>query len=256
MKYIFKITFILFVVFNSSDSYSECKDYINKRGDSFWYHEIVNSTSVIDDNETERFWKTSSDVNNCYISSQKEINDPTLRFLGYLNALWKLSERLDTYSLFKIKQLTGIEFSSSEQMQNWLRENRGNLFWSFERNKMILLKGGFTCRGVKPAAGTTYWKKLALKSLDNMDTSSTQRLWRDKHNHSNCYITSLESINNKYDRLSGYNEAINSIISDNDGKLKVDSKVNEIFENVAGISGKDFKSYEQFVAWLSCFKAQ
>ena len=100
---------------------------------------------------------------------------------------------------------------------------------------MILLKGGFTCRGVKPAAGTTYWKKLALKSLDNMDTSSTQRLWRDKHNHSNCYITSLESINNKYDRLSGYNEAINSIISDNDGKLKVDSKVNEIFENVAGI---------------------
>lgn len=121
---------------------------------------------------------------------------------------------------------------------------------------MILLKGGFTCRGVKPAAGTTYWKKLALKSLDNMDTSSTQRLWRDKHNHSNCYITSLESINNKYDRLSGYNEAINSIISDNDGKLKVDSKVNEIFENVAGISGKDFKSYEQFVAWLSCFKAQ
>lgn len=121
---------------------------------------------------------------------------------------------------------------------------------------MILLKGGFTCRGVKPAAGTTYWKKLALKSLDNMDTSSTQRLWRDKHNHSNCYITSLESINNKYDRLSGYNEAINSIISDNDGNLKVDSKVNEIFENVAGISGKDFKSYEQFVAWLSYFKAQ
>ena len=256
MKYISLITFILFVVFNSSDSYSECKDYIIKRGDSFWYHEIVNNTSVIDDNETERFWKTSSDVNNCYISSQKEINDPTLRFLGYLNALWKLSERLDTDSLFKTKQLTGIEFSSSEQMQNWLRENRSNLFWSFERNKMILLKGGFTCRGVKPASGTTYWKKLALKSLDNMDTSSTQRLWRGKHNHSNCYITSMESINNKYDRLSGYNGAVKSIISHNDGKLKVDSKVNEIFENVARISGKDFISYEQFVAWLSYFKAQ
>jgi hypothetical protein len=256
MKYISLFTLVLFLVFNSSDSYSECKDYINKRGDSFWYHEIVNSTSVIDDNETERFWKTSSDVNNCYISSQKEINDPTLRFLGYLNALWKLSEKLDTDNSVKIKELTGIEFSSSEQMQNWLRENRANLFWSFERNKMILLKGGFTCRGVKPVSGSTYWKKLALKSLYNMDTSSTQRLWRDKFNHSNCYITSLESINNKYDRLSGYNEAINSIISDNDGKLKVDSKVNEIFENVAGISGKDFKSYEQFVIWLSYFKAQ
>jgi len=256
MKYISLFTLVLFLILNNSDSYAECGNYINKKGDSYWYHEIVNSTSVISDNEIERHWKTSSDVNNCYISSQKEINDPTLRFLGYLNALWKLSERLDTYSLLKIKQLTDIEFSSSEQMQNWLRENRSNLFWSFERNKMILLKGGFTCRGVKPASGNTYWKKLALKSLDNMDTSSTQRLWRDKHNHSNCYITSLESINNRYDRLSGYNEAIKNIISHNDGKLKVDSKVNEIFQNVARISGKDFKSYEQFVAWLGYFKAR
>lgn len=174
---------------------TECKAPIYKPGDYYWQEDASEDTVITSDTDTERKWYVAPNPDICYITLQYEINDPCLRFLGYINAIEEMGLDLTPWNRGRIKKLTGLDFSSKEEVLRWLSSNRKKLFWSFEMNRLIVLEEDFPCKRIEPASGRQYWSAQNRGRADNMDTSATDRLWRNMDNPSTCYITPLGEIN-------------------------------------------------------------
>lgn len=234
-----KITLIILLFFISSNfAYpkDQCSETVKVQGYSYWLKDISDGTSIISDDENERKWFSLSNPAKCYISLQSEINNPGSRFWGYVKALELLGDDFRQENLFKIKKLTGLEFSNQKQLKYWLESNRKNLFWSFERNKLIVLKDGFNCKQIQPSNGKLYWFNYSIGSVKNMDTSARDRLWSNLKDDSQCFITPLNEINDRATMLESFKESLESLDTDND------EDVQEIFYKLKIITGKDFGS--------------
>ena len=178
MKIFFFVTFYLLTL-STVHGLEKCKEINNTEGKYYWFNSIVFETSIIDDSKDIRIWYINSDPSRCYKSTQNEINSPGTIYIGHIMALRELGNDFNSENRIKITKITGISFKDSKQFNDWFNMNSNKFFWSFEKNKIIVLENGFRCGEITPVGGKLYWFNYSLGAVKDMDTSSDKRLWSD-----------------------------------------------------------------------------
>ena len=215
MKTVLLIT-LFFISTSIVYGLENCKEVKDINGKYYWYYSIVSETSVIGDGNEDRIWYVNTDPSLCYNSKQTEINSPGTIYTGYIMALRELGKNLNSDNRSKIKKITGINFKDTDQFNRWFDRNSNKFFWSFEKNKIVVLENGFRCKKITNSGGKLYWFNYSLGAVVDMDTSSDKRLWSDAVDKTKCFISPLEEINDQNVQLQGFRLALEHIGSGND----------------------------------------
>lgn len=219
MRLIVFLVIFYFMILCPLKGQENCEELINAGGKYYWFNSIVSGTSILKENNEVRIWYVNSGPGKCYESKQSEINNPATIYSGHIMALRELGEDINPANLAKIKKITGISFKDSDQFKHWFNLSRNNFFWSFEKNRIIVLENGFRCEKITPAGGKLYWFNYSLGAVKDMDTSADKRLWSDAVDNSKCFISPLSEINDKKIMISGFKLALKHVANSNE-KLK------------------------------------
>jgi len=216
MKFLLLFISIFLFLINPLYAVENCKETKDIGGKFYWYNSAVHGTSISSEDNEKRIWYINTDPAVCYKSLQAQINNPALIYSGYVMALKNLGDENSANNLIIIKKLTGITFNDSGQFNRWFDKNSANFFWSFEKNRIVVLENGFRCNQINPAGGKLYWFNYFLGSVKDMDTSPDKRLWSSVGDDTTCFISLLIEINNRQIIEESYQLALNYIGTLND----------------------------------------
>ena len=228
----FLIIIFLMLSFTSRAEPS-CEKIEPLEGKDFWYQSIVSRTVIVEDGELYRTWYSGGDSIKCFRTKQTDINSPVAIYSGNVMALEKLGGNFSKENIKKIRKITGILFEDSKEFNDWYEANRNNFFWSFEKNRLTVLESGFICKQIVPMGGRIYWFNYAVGSVEDLDTSSDSRLWRDISDKTKCFVSPLNEINNESNQLAGFQFALSHI-----GKYDEDIR-NRIIGNFRKVTGNN-----------------
>ena len=219
MKLIFFLATFYILIHYPAQGQEYCEELIKTGGKYYWFNSAVSGTSILMEDKELRIWYVNSGPGICYESKQSEINNHATIYTGNIMALKELGSDNNPANLAKIKKITGISFKDSDQFKHWFNLSRNNLFWSYEKNRIIVLENGFRCEKITSAGGKLYWFNYSLGAVKDMDTSADKRLWSDPVDNIKCFISPLSEINNHEIMISGFKLALKHVGSSNE-KLK------------------------------------